>query len=291
MFWIRLRSSAVLVLLALVTILTGGNVLLAALYAVSILAFRELAGACGFFAASEEKKRAGALTWTGYLGITAYYLLLFSFGSRGQGPSTDFEIAMLVIWACAVLLLTFLGTMFVYVFTFPRYQASQVMSSFFCVLYAPVLLSFLYLTRCLENGVYIVWMILIASWICDTCAYLAGMAFGRHKLAPVLSPKKSIEGAVGGVLGSALAGALFGWLFVERVVPDISFTWRFALIGAVGAVFSQVGDLAASAIKRNRGIKDYSGLIPGHGGIMDRFDSVSFAAPVIYILVVLLRLN
>ena len=162
------------------------------------------------------------------------------------------------------------------------------MCSFFCVAYAPVMLSFIYMVRSLPYGIYTVWMIFISSWICDTCAYVVGMLFGKHKLAPVLSPKKSIEGALGGVAGSALVGAVYGYFVVEPAISGQQVTWIFLLISMVGAVISQVGDLAASAIKRNHDIKDYGKLIPGHGGVMDRFDSVIFTAPMIYFLAVLL---
>ena len=104
-------------------------------------------------------------------------------------------------------------------------------------------------------------------------------------MVPRLSPKKSIEGAVGGVAGSALVGALYGYFVVESMITDQKVAWIFVLIGAFGAVISQVGDLTASAIKRNHDIKDYGKLIPGHGGVMDRFDSVIFTAPMIYLLV------
>lgn len=150
------------------------------------------------------------------------------------------------------------------------------------------MLSFIYLVRELPYGVYSVWMIFISSWICDTCAYVVGMLIGKHKLAPVLSPKKSIEGAIGGIAGAALVGALYAYFIVEPAVSGQKVTWVFVLISAVGAVISQVGDLAASAIKRNHEIKDYGKLIPGHGGVMDRFDSVIFTAPMIYFLVLLL---
>ena len=105
------------------------------------------------------------------------------------------------------------------------------------------------------------------------------MALGRHRLAPELSPKKSVEGAIGGVAGSALVGFLYGLL----ISPDAG-ALVYALISAIGAVISQFGDLTASAIKRNHDIKDYGKLIPGHGGIIDRFDSVIVTAPIIYIL-------
>ena len=96
-------------------------------------------------------------------------------------------------------------------------------------------------------------------------------------MAPVLSPKKSIEGGIGGVVGAALLGYLYGTFFTPSAMGC-------AVFCAAGAVLSQIGDLAASAIKRNHNIKDYGHLIPGHGGILDRFDSVIFTAPVIYIL-------
>lgn len=89
-------------------------------------------------------------------------------------------------------------------------------------------------------------------------------------------------------MGSAIVGALYGYFIVESVVVEQSITWIFVVISAVGAVISQVGDLAASAIKRNQEIKDYGKLIPGHGGVMDRFDSVIFTAPMIYFLTLLL---
>ena len=113
------------------------------------------------------------------------------------------------------------------------------------------------------------------------------MLFGKHKMSPVLSPKKSVEGAVGGVVGAALLGALYG-MFVNAQMGDVNAIVIFAIICIVGALISMVGDLTASAIKRNYDIKDYGKLIPGHGGIMDRFDSMSFAAPVMWLLVTLL---
>ena len=103
-------------------------------------------------------------------------------------------------------------------------------------------------------------------------------------MAPVLSPKKSVEGGVGGVLGAALLGALYALLISGFNQADGHTPLMYAIICAVGALISMVGDLAASAIKRNKEIKDYGKLIPGHGGILDRFDSVIFTAPFIYFL-------
>jgi len=174
--------------------------------------------------------------------------------------------------------------LFLYVFRFPRIHATQVMAVFFSLVYAPVMFSFVYLTRNLEYGIYFVWVIFISSWISDTFAYIVGMLLGKHPLAPVLSPKKSVEGSIGGIIGSVVCGGLFGFILAENVIGGQNVTWVFALIGGIGSIISQIGDLAASAIKRNYEIKDYGKLIPGHGGIMDRFDSVIVTAPMIYFL-------
>ena len=114
------------------------------------------------------------------------------------------------------------------------------------------------------------------------------MLIGKHKMAPVLSPKKSVEGGVGGVIGAALLGAIYALVISNWNGMSTHTPLMYALICAVGALISMVGDLAASAIKRNKEIKDYGTLIPGHGGILDRFDSVIFTAPFIYFLSMIL---
>jgi phosphatidate cytidylyltransferase len=144
------------------------------------------------------------------------------------------------------------------------------------------MLSYVYQIRLLEHGLALVVMIFICSWINDTCAYLVGVNFGKHKMTPKLSPKKSIEGLVGGIAGAAVIGAVYGIFINAKIYPIDGAVAVFAVIGAVGAGFAVIGDLAASAIKRDNDIKDYGKLIPGHGGIMDRFDSIIFTAPVIY---------
>ena len=183
-----------------------------------------------------------------------------------------------------LIVIGFLILMAVYVFDFQRMDPEKAMASFAGFLYVPVLMSYMVRIRLSENGAVLLWLVFIAAWGCDIFAYLSGILLGRHKMAPVLSPKKSWEGAVGGVLGAVLLGALYGLIFknsltMNRPVPAC------ALITGAGALISMVGDLTASAFKRHRGIKDYSNLIPGHGGILDRFDSVIFVAPVIYYLI------
>ena len=265
----RTISSVILVIIALATILPGGPILAVTLYLISNVAFLELTKACGI----HTDKKMNALEITGIFAIAAYYLLIFFAKTH-----TYFMITVILL---------LMALMFVYVFAFPRFTANQVMATYFSLMYAPIMLSFIFLTRELEYGVYLVWMIFISSWISDTCAYLVGVLMGKHKLVPQLSPKKTIEGSIGGILGSALVGALFGFFLLDKTFGGNQFGIMLFIIGAIGSVISQVGDLAASAIKRNHDIKDYGNLIPGHGGIMDRFDSVIFTAPMIYFLVII----
>ncbi len=264
MFWTRLFSGIVLVVIALAVIITGGPVLAAVLLIISEIGLFELYRAVGI-----QKKQLSPLAMVGYCGTVLYYGIVF-FGHQAY--------TMTVLIGLLILFMT------VYVFTYPRYRSEQVTGAFFGVVYVAVMLSCIYELRIMEQGAFLVWLIFLASWGCDTCAYCAGMLFGKHKMSPRLSPKKSVEGGVGGVVGAALLGALYGWAIAGRMEGGGSHILPFALICAAGGLISMVGDLAASAIKRNHDIKDYGKLIPGHGGILDRFDSVIFIAPVIYYL-------
>ncbi len=280
----RVISGVALVVIALAAILPGGLVLAAVLCAVSVVGFLELTKACGV--REKDASGANALEITGIVVITAYYLALCAVRTdilRRYLPADAADADAVIV---TVLLSALILMMFVYVFSFPRFTANQVMAAYFSLIYAPVMLSFIFLTRQLTHGVYLVWMAFISSWVSDTCAYLTGVMLGKHKLAPVLSPKKSIEGAVGGVVGAAAVGALFGW-YLNRALGLDGMAAVLAAVGGAGSVISQVGDLAASAVKRSHNIKDYGRLIPGHGGIMDRFDSVIFTAPITYFLILL----
>lgn len=257
MFKTRLISGIVLVIIALATIISGSWILFFTLLAVSLIGMREL-----YNVMKVSDEHVTVLELVGYLGAVLYYIAMKAdFGNYG---TMAIIISMILI-------------LFVYVFGYPKYHAEQVMAAFFGVVYVAVMLSFIYLTRSLPDGKFLVWLIFLCSWGCDTCAYCVGMLIGKHKMAPVLSPKKSIEGAVGGVAGAALLGVIYAAATQGKMA-------EYALICAVGALISMVGDLAASAIKRNQNIKDYGKLIPGHGGILDRFDSVIITAPVIYYL-------
>lgn len=159
--------------------------------------------------------------------------------------------------------------------------------------------SLIHLKRCLPfaqyryDAIYFILLILCFAWGGDTAAYFAGRAFGRHKLAPIVSPHKTVEGAVGGVLGSMAAGCVltlvYSLLSKTYNVLSIHVLARHYMVllgmGAVASVLGILGDLFASAVKRQAGIKDYGTIFPGHGGILDRFDSVMFIAPFVSIAV------
>lgn len=140
-----------------------------------------------------------------------------------------------------------------------------------------------------KDGIFFLLFAFFCSWITDGCALFAGMALGKHKLAPEISPKKTIEGAVGGVIGNAVFCTALYFVFKLKFELSAAVTLPFVIITAlVLSVLSIFGDLAASTIKRHHGIKDFGNLLPGHGGVMDRFDSCVFVFPVLYGAIILL---
>lgn len=265
MFKTRLLSGILLVIIALVTIISGGDILFATILAISLIGMTEI-----YKILDVHKKLLGVV---GYIAAIIYFVLI-RFGLTGW--ITMFMIAFLI------------ALMIVYVFTYPEYRSEHIMLAFFGLFYVAVMLSYVYQIRMLEQGAFLVWLVFLCSWGCDTCAYCVGVTMGKHKMAPVLSPKKSIEGAVGGVVGAALLGVIYA-VAINRFAPGANAdVLQYAVICAIGGIISQVGDLAASAIKRNHDIKDYGKLIPGHGGILDRFDSVIITAPIIFYMATIL---
>jgi phosphatidate cytidylyltransferase len=264
MFRTRLISGIILLAITIAVVVLGGDILFAVLFLISFIGMTEL-----YRIVKIDRAFPGIL---GYMaGITFYLLLYFDLG----------QYQMILFISYLILL------MFAYVFGFPRFTTEQISVAFFGLFYVGIMLSYIYQVRMLEDGGLIVWLIFIGAWGSDTCAYLVGILIGKHKVAPKLSPKKSIEGCIGGVVGAALIGVVYATLIQSRMTETASLQLVFALIGAASSVLSQIGDLAASAIKRNHDIKDYGTLIPGHGGVLDRFDSIIFTAPVVYYLAVL----
>ena len=228
MFKTRLLSGIVLVIIAFATIFLGGDVLFATLLIISLIGVSEL-----YKVVKIEKAPLGIV---GYAGVIAYYFLI-----RAQKKED------LMMFAIILLVLM----MAVYVFAFPKYVSEQVMTAYFGVFYVAIMLSYIYQTRLLKDGLFLVGLVFLCSWGCDTCAYCVGMLIGKHKMSPKLSPKKSVEGAIGGVVGAALLTVIYGMIFKNAMGVTTQHVWIMAAISAVGALISMVGDLTASAIKRN----------------------------------------
>ncbi len=263
MFVTRLLSGIVLVLAAIFLMVMGDFWLLAALGILALIGVYELLRVFRL-----EKT---SLAIVSYSTTVVYYAFLYFFGTR---------------WTPALFILALIVMLIIYVVKYPVLRIEKVTAGIFSVLYVSFLLSFIYLTRCLEQGNWLVWLIIIGAWGSDTCAYVVGMLIGKHHFSE-LSPKKTVEGCVGGVLGAGLIGFGYSFFFPDHLMFHFSPLFVFPLITMVSAVISQFGDLSASAIKRNYEIKDYGNIIPGHGGVLDRFDSIIFVAPFVYYLLVL----
>jgi phosphatidate cytidylyltransferase len=271
MFVKRLLSGIVVLTVTGFAFAYGGVFLNAILLIISLIGYAELVKA---LCSETEKRSLNGPDTIAYISIILYY--------GAVTVTQDHTFLILVIGGFMLMELVW------FVLRFPLYSTDRIVRTVFSVIYCPVMLSFIYMLRELDGREFLVWVVLIASWGCDSLAYCTGMLFGKHHPFPKLSPKKSTEGCIGGVIGSAIIGWLLGYFFVRSFIPGGFVEWKVALICGVGALMGMVGDLAASGIKRNNNIKDFGHLIPGHGGIMDRFDSMILCAPATYILTYLL---
>lgn len=184
-------------------------------------------------------------------------------------------------WLLPVCVLWFLIVFGRYALYYPEISYAEASYSFLALIYPVVLFTYLYSLRQLPGGIEWSFFVFLSVWVTDTGAFFIGNAFGKRKLAPRVSPNKSVEGALGGLAASLLLGFIF-WKFTGAE-SLLSLLFLSLLV----SMASQVGDLFESALKRTAGVKDSGGLIPGHGGILDRFDSFLFALPVVYYAVVL----
>lgn len=209
------------------------------------------------------------------LATLAYYILMYIYGGDFMGIFIGTLIMTLLIY---------------FVLIYPRLDFKSIATAFIGFFYVTYLLSYIVLIRLEPTyGLWFVWLIFFIAFGSDSFAYFGGRLFGKRKLAKSLSPKKTIEGAIGGILGAMLLAVLYGvYMLYNGALDNLSKLVLLALIGAIGSIISQLGDLVASGIKRQTGIKDFGKLLPGHGGILDRFDSSIFIAPIIYYIMLLL---
>ena len=254
----RVISGLAMVPLLLV-VYFGGYWLIAATCIVSVIGIKE------FFNGFRQMGIEPSLK-LGYAAIALLYGLHCYMYYMG-----DFNNIFVLAWLVLVIMA---GSL--YMFDLEKRKPEDAMATMTGIIYVVFFAFHVVLVDEIDNFSIMKWLILLTAFGSDIFAYFSGMLFGRHKLCPELSPKKTIEGAVGGVLGSVLLSALFGFIFARQYLI------HFVIIGLLASPVSMLGDLTASAYKRKMGIKDYGDLIPGHGGIMDRFDSVLFTAPFVY---------
>lgn len=259
MFYIRLFTGICLLIAAFICVSNGGWLLLSISMLLSLIGTFEMIRVF--------KLERSVVGYLAYISVFCFYLSTYFFGDKYH----------LLLFAFSIMLM-----MGAYVFTFPKYNFEDMTKAYFIFIYVGVLLSFLFQTRELRYGRYFVWLIFISSWGSDTFAYVFGITFGKHKLAPVVSPNKSVEGSLGGIFGSAVLGYVFGYFFGSHMSEVHNPAFVCAVASAIGSVISQIGDLAASAIKRNYQVKDFGDFFPGHGGVIDRFDSMLFTAPAVF---------
>lgn len=186
-------------------------------------------------------------------------------------------------WAIAAVVLFIFWLNAYCVISKGKIEYSRCASAMMSVIYITVGFSSLILLRDSIDGNFVFLLVFIGAWITDTMAYFTGYLFGRHKLIPEISPKKTVEGAIGGTLFSGVAFVIYGIIVTNSSDVKMNLLTLF-IAGVISAVVAQFGDLTASVIKREAGIKDYGNIFPGHGGILDRFDSIIALAPVILIM-------
>lgn len=265
--------SAIVMLPLLLIVYFGGVWLKMAVVVISIIGLHEFYN--GFREEGVKPSRP--------IGI-ASVILLYIFHTicmgQEQGGSGADPWVMYMLW----LFLVVIASM-IYGFNVEDRKTEDMAATVLGIVYVVFFFHFAVLIDECDYAHNYIWLVFIIAFCTDIFAYFTGRFLGKHKLCPKLSPKKTVEGAVGGMIGAMIFSLMFGNFFLE---PGHTMNVHFILMTLIGSVISQLGDLSASAFKRKMGIKDYGNLIPGHGGILDRFDSVLFVAPYLYFYITLI---
>ncbi len=265
----RVISASVGFLLLLALLLAGSTYILVGVFVIAMIGIQEL------FHAFQGK---GFKPLFGLGGLWVFLLFLF-LEVEGIYSVVDASIRPQVI--SLTVFLTLFGSLLLMVLKNKEYNILDITITLFGVVYVGYLFTFIPATRFLPQGEHLVWIIFIGAWLTDTFAYFTGVKYGRRKIIPEVSPKKTVEGFIGGAVGCTLAIFFFGLYLIRTGVVDIH-TIHFLIIGMLCGILAQIGDWAASAMKRYTGVKDFGTIMPGHGGVLDRFDSILMIAPFVY---------
>lgn len=278
----RIFGGALVVVVFGVALYFGGYVLAALLCAMSVLAAWEFARAL---------KPCGHRLYFWPMAVLA--ILWYAFLAFNPFTGSGFELLENVIvlaMSAAFCLLLFAIASIAQLFGYPDRTVADVSFTFYGFVYTVLLLSCILMIRSRENGLLYSIFVFVIAWSSDISAYFAGSLFGKKKIFPVLSPHKTLAGAIGAVLGAMLCAFLYGLAVRGALDWSIGQTLAITLpAGALGSLLAQAGDLLASSVKRLGGVKDFGKLIPGHGGILDRFDSVLLVAPAVELLLFFLE--
>lgn len=248
-------------------------VLASAIFIITIIAVNEYCGAM---------KKAGSKPFDAliYLSTLLIPLTVYYFEA---GFDTKLFTAIIICAALAMLIII----LSYYLVYNKKHVFTDAMSTVLGSAYLVPLFSTILFVRYLDYGIYHIFIAFGGAWLTDTFAYFTGRAFGKKKLIPKISPNKTVAGAIGGVVGTTISVIIYGWYLNAHVYDNSSGYIVFIALGLLLSIFSQFGDLAASAVKRFAGIKDFGRLMPGHGGAIDRFDSVLFTSAITFIFILL----
>ncbi|RCX11394.1 phosphatidate cytidylyltransferase [Anaerobacterium chartisolvens] len=267
---IRIISSIVGIILLLAVVLAGNLVLAVFVTLLALIGIHEFYNAA-------SNKGIKPIRPVGYIWCFIIFFAGLHTGSAALSLPASVHSFALALFVTIIVLFSAV------VFSQNKFNINDISVTLFGIVYIVFLLSFIVLTRNLAGGAFFIWMIFIGAWATDTFAYFSGILLGKTKILPVISPKKSLEGSIGGAAGCIAVMLLYGVIINKNGwVGDGIALYHFVIIGAVCGVISQIGDWAASAVKRFVGVKDYGSIMPGHGGVLDRFDSILFVAPVVY---------
>ena len=255
-------------IVALVLIFGNQIVIDIAFAIIAAMSFHEYSHA---FKVSDKAK---PLTWLGYLACVTI-ALIHVFPREYLMLIIGAVVPIAILLCFAQILITKMKTTII-----------DAAVTLFGICYIVIFLMFMPIIRTAENGVFLIWYVMFASWGTDIFAYVCGKLIGKHKFSKI-SPNKTIEGCVGGTIGAVIMILIYTIIINNLCGMNINYVF-VAGIGLILSLLSQMGDFAASSIKRFTGIKDYSNLIPGHGGMLDRIDSIIFIAPFAYFLLVLI---
>lgn len=220
-----------------------------------------------------KAKGMNPIPWLGYLGCISIFLM---------GGMIPLEMKMIIIRIAVAMLLII---SFIYMMLQgKKHTVVDITISIFSLLYVPFMFSFIKLLMSMEHGRILVIFAFLGASISDTCAYEIGTRFGKRKLCERISPKKTVEGSIAGIAGVVISYVILAWIANHFYGMELNIIFVIVM-GICTSVLGQFGDLSASTIKRYCGIKDFGTLMPGHGGILDRCDSILFTAPAVYFLI------